>query len=403
MGDGLSFIRTTPSSIVHRHSANMPTARKRVGIREVRVGLLVVVASGVLIFLILNASGDISPFSRKLHLRARFSNGDGLRRGSEVRLAGVRIGKVDDVRLLPPSANPQEKVEATFSIDNEIDGRPATDLIRNDSTARMASPSILGAEKIINLTPGTALGEQIKDGALLPPRQEGGSYEQLAASGNELMQQLNKLSVQFTDIAGKINQGQGTFGRFVNDEAFYNNLNATVRDTQGLIRQIQTGQGSAGRFVNDPALYDNLNEVSRSLQEIADGLKQGRGTAGKLLTDDDIYNEARGAIARLNRSVDNIDLIVNDLRQGRGTAGKLLTDDAIYNDARSAIARFNTAAERIDNVVSGIQRGEGTARKLLTDDQLYNNVNQLSAESVKLIYDFRQNPKKYLTIKFELF
>ena len=51
----------------------MPTARKRVGIREVRVGLLVVVAIGVLIFLILNASGDISPFSRKLHLRARWS------------------------------------------------------------------------------------------------------------------------------------------------------------------------------------------------------------------------------------------------------------------------------------------------------------------------------------------
>jgi len=34
---------------------------------------------------------------------------------------------------------------------------------------------------------------------------------------------------------------------------------------------------------------------------------------------------------------------------------------------------------------------------------LYSNVNQLSSESVKLIYDFRQNPKKYLTIKFELF
>ncbi len=107
--------------------------------------------------------------------------------------------------------------------------------------------------------------------------------------------------------------------------------------------------------------------------------------------------------ARFNRSVDEINLVVADLRAGRGTAGKLLTDETIYNDARAAIARFNTAAERIDNVVSGLQRGEGTAGKLLTDDQLYSNVNQLSSESVKLIYDFRQNPKKYLTIKFELF
>ena len=381
----------------------MPPAKKRVGIREVRVGLLVVVAIGVLIFLLLNASGDISPFSQKVHLRARFSSGDGLRRGSEVRLAGVRIGKVDDVRLLPPTENPREKVEASFSIDSEIDGRPATDLIRDNSTALLASPSILGAEKIINLTPGTDLGRPVKDGDLIPPGEEGGTVQALTATGNELMQQLNRLSAEFTDIAGKINAGQGTIGRFVNDEAFYNNLNSTMRDLNEVIRQVQSGRGSAGMFVNDPALYNNLNAVSLSLQSIADDLRRGRGTAGRLLTDEALYDDARGAIARLNRSVDNINLIVEDLRQGRGTAGKLLTDEAIYNDARAAIARFNTAAERIDNVVAGVQRGEGTAGKLLTDDQLYNNVNQLSAETVKLIYDFRQNPKKYLTIKFELF
>jgi phospholipid/cholesterol/gamma-HCH transport system substrate-binding protein len=383
----------------------MPPAKKRVGIREVRVGLLVVVAIGVLIFLILNASGDISPFSKKIHLRSRFGNGDGLRRGSEVRLAGVRIGKVDDVRLLPPSENPREKVEASFSIDSEIDGRPATDLIRNDSTAALSSPSILGAEKIINLTPGTDLGQPVKDGDLIPPPpgDEGGTVQQLTASGTQLMNQLNELSRQFTDISSKINQGQGTIGRFVNDEAFYNNLNSTMRDLNEVIRQIQSGRGSAGMFINDPALYNNLTGVSQSLQSIADDLRRGRGTAGRLLTDEALYNDARTAIARLNRSVDNINLIVEDLRQGRGTAGRLLTDDAIYNDARAAIARFNTAAERIDNVVAGVQRGEGTAGKLLTDDQLYNNVNQLSAETVKLIYDFRQNPKKYLTIKFQLF
>ena len=119
----------------------MPPAKKRVGIREVRVGLLVVIAVGVLIFLILNASGDISPFSKKLHLQARFSSGDGLRRGSEVRLAGVRIGKVDDVELLPPSDNPQREGRGALSPSTaRLTGRPATELIRKDSTvhARLA-------------------------------------------------------------------------------------------------------------------------------------------------------------------------------------------------------------------------------------------------------------------------
>jgi len=95
--------------------------------------------------------------------------------------------------------------------------------------------------------------------------------------------------------------------------------------------------------------------------------------------------------------------MIADINAGHGTLGKLIKDEQMYNDARSAIARFNTTAERIDNIVSSAQRGEGTVGKLLTDEALYSNVNQLSSEGVKLIYDFRQNPKKYLTIKFQLF
>ncbi|HYY41920.1 MAG TPA: MlaD family protein, partial [Pyrinomonadaceae bacterium] len=75
----------------------MPPAKKTIGLREVRVGLLVIISIVVLILLILNASGDIS-FARKLHLRARFASADGLRPGAEVRLAGVHVGKVDEVR-----------------------------------------------------------------------------------------------------------------------------------------------------------------------------------------------------------------------------------------------------------------------------------------------------------------
>ena len=101
--------------------------------------------------------------------------------------------------------------------------------------------------------------------------------------------------------------------------------------------------------------------------------------------------------------MDQIDSIVADINAGRGTLGRLVKDEAIYNDARTAIARFNTTAERIDNVVAGAQRGEGSLGKLITDDQLYSNMNNLSSEGVKLMYDFRQNPKKYLTIKFQLF
>ncbi|MEJ7615782.1 MAG: MlaD family protein [Pyrinomonadaceae bacterium] len=378
--------------------------KKTVGLREVRVGLVVVVSIAALIFLLLNASGDISLFARKLTLRARFASADGVRPGAEVRLAGVRVGEVENVSLLQPSDDPNAmKIEVQLKIDDQIDGRPAQERIRKNSQAQLGSPSLLGSDKLVNITPGTSLADPIQENDLLITATGTGDFAELTASSNDFVTQLNKISDQVDEIVRKINEGEGSIGRFLNDEAFYNNLNATLRDVQGVTSQVRSGQGSAGKFINDPALYDSLNTTVGQLQSIAEDLRRGRGTAGKLFTDERLYEETRATISSLSRSAEDINTIIVDIRAGRGTLGKLLADETIYNDARSAIARFNTTAERVDGVVAAAQRGEGTLGKLITDDQLYSNVNQLSSESVKLLYDFRQNPKKYLTVKFELF
>ncbi|HKZ02816.1 MAG TPA: MlaD family protein, partial [Pyrinomonadaceae bacterium] len=321
----------------------------------------------------------------------------------EVRLAGVRVGKIDEITLLPPSEVPSApRVEALMIIDSTIDGRPANERIRTDSQAQQGSPSLLGNEMLINITPGTAVGQPVNDYAILPSSSSN-TVNDFATSGTDLAQRLSKLSDEINGIVQDVKEGQGTVGRLFSDEALYNNLNATILETEDVMRQIRSGSGSAGRFINDPALYNNASEITLQLKKIAEDLRAGRGTAGKLLTDDELYLRINRTADRLDRSVAQIDLMIVDINAGRGTLGKLIKDEQIYNDARAAIARFNTTAERIDNVVAAAQRGEGTFGKLLTDDALYSNVNQLSSEGVKLIYDFRQNHKKYLTVKFELF
>ena len=381
----------------------MPRSRTSVSLSQVRVGLFVLIAIAVLIFLVLNASGDINPFSKKLRLNARFSDANGLREGSEVRLAGVRIGKVDKIVLLEPSPVPNApRVEAQMLVDSTIDGRPANERIRSDSQAQQGSPSLLGNEMLINITPGTAVGQPVKDGALLTSTPSN-TVNDFATSGTELAQRLSKLSDEINGIVKDVKDGKGTVGRLFSDEALYNNLNATIRETEDVMKDIRGGNGSAGRFINDPALYNNANEIAVAMKAIAADLRAGRGTAGKLLTDEEFYNRINRTADRLDKSVDSINLMIADINAGHGTLGKLIRDEQIYNDARAAIARFNTTAERIDNMVAAAQRGEGTVGKLLNDDTLYTNVNQLSSEGTKMIYDFRQNPKKYLTIKFELF
>jgi phospholipid/cholesterol/gamma-HCH transport system substrate-binding protein len=381
----------------------MPPSKKNVSLSQLRVGIFVLVAIAVLVFLVLNASGDINPFSKKLHLRAHFMDANGLREGSEVRLAGVRVGKVEKIVLLQPSpVAGAPRVEAVLTIDSTIDGRPANERIRSDSQAQQGSPSLLGNEMLINITPGTAVGQPVQENAILPSASSN-TVNDFATSGTDLAQRLSKLSDEISGIVQEVKTGEGTVGKLFTDEGLYNNLNATIRETEDVMKELRSGRGSAGRFINDPALYNNANEIAVQLKGIADDLRGGRGTAGKLLTDDEFYVRINRTADRLDKSVDQINLLVGEINAGRGTLGKLIRDEQIYNDARAAIARFNTTAERIDNLVAAAQRGEGTVGKLLNDDTLYTNVNQLSSEGVKMIYDFRQNPKKYLTIKFELF
>ncbi len=381
----------------------MPRSNRSVTLSQLRVGIFVLIAIGILVFLVLNASGDINPFSKKLRLKARFADANGLREGSEVRLAGVRVGKVDEITLLPPSdVSNAPRVEVLMTIDSMIDGRPANERIRSDSTAQQGSPSLLGNEMLINITPGTAVGQPVQDNAVLPSSSSN-TVNDFATSGTDLAQRLSKLSDEINSIVRDVKDGKGTVGRLFTDEQLYNNLNATIRETEDVMRQVRSGEGSAGRFINDPALYNNANEIAVSLRAIASDLRSGRGTAGRLLTDDELYNRINRTADRLDRSVDQISLMIADINAGRGTLGRLIKDEQMYNEARAAIARFNTTAERIDSLVAAAQRGEGTVGRLLTDDTLYTNVNQLSSEGVKMIYDFRQNPRKYLTIKFELF
>lgn len=394
----------------------MVETKKTLTFSKVRVGIFVLFGLAVLAFLILNSTGDFNPFEKKLKLKARFAAADGLREGSEVQLAGVRIGKVEKVFLLPPDSPEEFKVEAVMAVDNELNGSPINQRIRTDSTAQLIATSLLANDKTINISPGTAKGSAVSDNTVLASRVATG-INQLTETGNDLLQQINKLAIPANEILNKANQGEGTLGSIVNDPSLYKNLDSTVKQLQNTLDKINQGEGTAGKLVNDPELYNSLNRTVAQLESISANIKAGRGTAGKFITDDALYNETKAAItdlrtsaAKINGIADDFKLISGDLTQGRGSAGKFLKDEKLYDDARDTLARFNSTATRIESILADAQAGKGTIGKLVTDETLYNsinqtasNVNQLSSEGSKLIYDFRQNPKKYLRIKLSLF
>lgn len=374
-------------------------------------------------FLIINSSGNFNPFERKMQLKARFVSADGLHPGADVQLAGVSIGKVSDVKFLPPDAPEGQRIEATFTVVQELDDKPISELIRTDSTAQLVATSVLGNDKMINIIPGTVKGTPIGENDLLLSSAAIG-LNQLTATGNDLLAQINKLAIPANEILNKANQGQGTLGRVINDERLYEDLDGAVAETRATMTRLQTtlnrindGKGSAGKLLNDPTLYNNLNKTVEQLEAISSDIRGGRGSAGKFVNDDALYNETRNAVAELRVSAekissiaDDVKLLTADLRDGKGTVGKIFRDEQLYDEVKQTVARFNTTSARIESLLADAQAGKGTLGKLITDETLYNSINQtannvaiFSGEGTKLLDDFRRDPKKYLRIRLTIF
>lgn len=366
-----------------------------------RVGLLVLAAFAIIILVIFAVSGDIKLFSRSATVKTFMTSVDGLRKGAEVRLSGVKIGSVKEInftRVIPSDPNQRNYIEITMDINGRIDGVPAIQRIRTDSLAVLKGAGVLG-DNVIDITPGTLQGQPIRDGGTINSVEQKSVADIINAS-QKAVSNLNEISSDIKEVTERIRKGEGSVGKLLNDETLYNNLNRTILQAENLIDAVKSGKGSAGKFINDPALYDQANAVIADLKklssDVSDQLNSGRGTIGKLYKDEELYNRANALVAQFNQTSTRLENIVARAERGEGTLGKLLKDEALYNEARTTIASLRA-------VSGGLERGEGSAGKFLKDEQLYNNLNATSAEITKLLYDFRQNPKKYLSIKVSIF
>ena len=282
------------------------------------------------------------------------------------------------------------------------------DWIRNDSDISLGSIGLLG-DKYIEISLGRSSDppvviEEITEGLMGPRVYEvvlitGTSqpgFQELITGADDVLANLAVLSNKLTQIFEPLAAGQGTVGTFFTDPSFYNNLNRavlsageTVDQTTLLVREFREGEGTLARLVQDGEVYDRINEATGRLRDILTRVDQSQGTLGKLVNDSSIFDKSEAMVG-------NIEAITQRIEEGEGTLGRLSSDDQLYED-------LSLSLNQIKTFMDDIQQGKGTLGRLANDEQLYQNLNEVSAEVIKLLYDFRQNPKEFLTIKLELF
>ncbi|MBY0495475.1 MAG: MlaD family protein [Cyanobacteria bacterium] len=336
---------------------------------ELKFGLIAVFAlvmAGLLIFAVGGSGGF---FWQNYPLKVQFPNVAGLLSGSPVRVAGVEVGSVVDVKLVAGGA------EVWFTILDDM--RP---IVTDRSRAKIGSISLLG-EGAVDIEAGPG-GTTIPDWGYVPT---GTAAPTIA----ELTEQAGTGIQDVTAMIADLRAGKGTVGKLLTDEAVYRDFNSLISAADRVAQNIARGQGTMGKFANDPKVYDELNASVANLNAITTKLKNGEGSLGQLLNDP--------ALAKsLNTTTSNLEGVTGKLNRGEGTAGKLLTDDALYK-------RMDSLTARLDTVVQNLNNGEGTAGQLLHDKQLYENMNQTVAEMRSLIAEIKKDPKKFLNVKVSVF
>ena len=355
--------------------------RRSLAWTELRVGILVIASFALLALAIFYISGQSGFFVPKYTITAYFQNANNLRDGAEVSLEGVTIGNVNTVTI-SKEPDPNKAVAATLRIKSEY-----RNIIRSDSKVTISTIGLLGDSKV-DISRGTEAGMIIPEGGYIQGTEEG-DIRKIVQGTNDFVANLQVLSEDFKKITDRIDRGEGTLGKFLTDTSIYDNANKAALELNQLVKDIRTGPGTVGRLINDDTLYKKLTEIEDHVDTLVMKIERGDGSAAKFINDPALYNSMNDLTAKFKAITDRLD-------RGEGTFGKLLTDDKLYEDLRAGVTKVN-------GLIDTIQNGEGTAGKFIKDPTMYNTITQTSSEIQKLLYDFRQNPKKFLTINFKLF
>jgi phospholipid/cholesterol/gamma-HCH transport system substrate-binding protein len=277
------------------------------------------------------------------NLVAGFDSLKELKEGDDVRMAGVKVGEVEKTRLAGRRAeavlrivhNVKVKSDATATI--IMAGLIGSNYIGIDLGTENAPDLDEGAEIKTKTTPDlnsvmTQIGDLGKklEGALgdLSGSLKGGDtgglpgiiqkVDQLVTENRE---NISKTTANLQSITEKVNQGEGTLGKLINDPSLHNELVTTldeikkgaaeaktfIANAQSIIDEVKSGKGAIGTLVFDQKAGEDLKASIANLRSVSDKIAKGEGSLGKLLSDDTMVRDVQAIIKKADRALDGLD------------------------------------------------------------------------------------------------
>ncbi|HEX6105253.1 MAG TPA: MlaD family protein [Gemmatimonadales bacterium] len=327
---------------------------------EFAVGLAVLAALALVIGGALWLS-ETDVNQKQVTYTARFRTVGGLGVGAPVTLRGVRVGRVEAIRLVE-----NEWVETEFSIDRTVDlpSRPAV---------ISASASLFG-EWSANVVPFEPLPPD--------PNLRNALIESDAAGGEAwpgaTLPDIGQLTAQASRIAGDVGDITARIGQAFDSTALAS-MQQSVKDLAAISQRLVT-------FAN--AQTDRIDRVSANVATTSDAFAGVAQTFRQAVT----RLDSATAEGQLQHIMDNGRASSEDLRRA---AADLRSVMAAARDNEASLVRV---LQQADSLMTRIQQGNGTLGMLATDSTLYRETTATVIQFRELLADIQAHPRKYLKI-----
>lgn len=223
---------------------------------EIRAGIFLLFSFVILAVLVFAMSDIQSLFKQKRDVKALFLFSDGIEKNAQVRLSGVKIGKVSNIRTAPESA---DRIELTLQVFSDS-------VIKADSKAAIKTLGIVG-EKYVELTAGS------------PSARPLGPEGTLIGEESLKLEDLTKVAVEVT---GKLRNIATNLDRMLGDPAIAKSLKTTIQNIQEVSANIKVMTSSKEEVAQG---LKNLPAILKKMEESADNLKAMSEKTDKLVAE----------------------------------------------------------------------------------------------------------------------
>jgi len=331
---------------------------------KIRLGLFVAGGLALFVLAIFIIGEQKNLFNPVFKITATFSNVSGLQIGNNVRFSGINVGTVESIVIINDTS-----VRVDMVIKKDV-----WQFIKTDCKVTLGSEGVIG-DKLIMIGQGSPDAALIKDGQRLTsvePIETNAIMTRLdvtAKNAELISHQLSEITfdinrghgtisrlIQDSILAENLNQTIANLNKFskglTGSGAVMASLKVTADNAEnisyqlaGIMNKINRGDGTLGRLIQDSSMADNLDQTILNLRKSSKGLAGTDTIMAKL-------NVTAGNAALISKQLTDM---MTKINTGNGTLGRLIRDTTLAGNLDETLVNLKNSSKGLDENMTALK------------------------------------------------